>query len=141
MSKKDLFFFPLTVYEVFRLFFILIFQVHNGVQQLPLSWYMALPLFILPFFLLPYIKQNTANGPFALFLYTVLKSASLAGYIAFGIKTFSGAAVKVALLKTYSVKQLGLLVIFFIIDVILCAVMAVCLSCRKNDKTEGELCK
>ena len=141
MSKKDLFFFPLTVYEVFRLFFILIFQVHNGVQQLPLSWYMALPLFILPFFLFPYIKQNTANGPFALFLYTVLKSASFAGYIAFGIKTFSGAAVKVALLKTYSVKQLGLLVIFFIIDVILCAVMAVCISCRKNDKTEGELCK
>lgn len=141
MSKKDLFFFPLTAYEAFRLFFILTFQVHNGVQRLPLSWYMALPLFILPFFLLPYIKQNNANKYFALRLYTIFKSASCAGYIAFGIKNFSGAAIKTVLLKTYSIKQLGLLVIFFIIDVILCVLMAVCISCRKNDKTEGELCK
>ena len=89
------------------------------------------------------MEKGGSEKAFAANLYGCIKIAGAAGFALFVCRTFlqTDQGQRLFINRFVSLKIFIFVILFFIIDIILCAVMAVCISCRKNDKTEGELCK
>lgn len=108
-------------YEILRLFFIFTYRPEFDIDMLPASWYMATPLLLLPLALLffmhqaPYKEEKKAYGR----IYAYSKFLSIAGFFPFMRVALLPAFEHAKLTGYYSLKRMGILLIFLVIDVIL----------------------
>ena len=83
MSKRSLFFAAAAAYEVIRLYFVLTVQAGTSSPAGNLSWYAAVPLLMVPFFLLYAMEKGGGEKVFAAYLYGIIKIAGIAGFALF----------------------------------------------------------
>ena len=113
--------FLLICYEILRLFFVFTFRPEFDIDMLPASWYMAAPLLILPlvliffFYQAPQEEEKKAYGR----IYAYSKFLSIAGFFPFMKVALLHAFEYAKLTGYYSLKRMGILLIFLLIDVIL----------------------
>ncbi len=123
--KKKIVFVSLFVYEVVRIFCILTIRPESAIEILPASWYVSVPLLILPLLFLYFLatKEKEEDSPFQKLyvLVKILSLISLAGYI---YADFPYAQGYGALNDFYSLRHLIYLVIFFLFDGIISVVFS-----------------
>lgn len=125
----------LLLYEVLRLIVILTSRPEFSIDILPASWYASVPLLALPV-VLAFLMGNVTKKDFLheyCRLYILGKILSAPGLLLFCLKAVPVSLSFGQLNGYYSIKRAFLLMIFFVIDVILCAVIFVWLH-RKKDK-------
>lgn len=120
--------------------FILTARPEFYIDALPLSWYAGVPLLGLPFILVYLMYRDGVRKTLAGNLYMLQKVASLTGFVVYMVKYHAYALYNASLDEFYSLKLLVLIVIFFGIDVILCAVILL-MNRKTKLKSEGEICK
>ena len=142
MSKRSLFFAAAAVYEIIRLYFVLTLQTGTPSATGVLSWYAAVPLLMVPFFLLYAMEKGGGEKAFAANLYGCIKIASAAGFALFVYRTFlqTDQERHFFINRFASLKTLIAVMLFFAIDVILAAVIMI-KNYNRNKTTEGEPCK
>ena len=140
MKKKIPLLGALSVYEILRLCFILAVQAEYSDTKLPLSWYLSVPLLVLPFFLLYTMYKNNSYASFAAELYGIIKIAGTAGFIFFINRLVVQSPADFPVRSLYVFKTLIYMMPFFVIDVIL-SVFLIIKNYRTHEQTEGELCK
>lgn len=96
------------LYECIRLIVILTSHSADYITHLPLSWYMAVPLLIIPIALLCFTFFYQKN---TLISYALIKIITLPALIIYIYKT-----LQLNIVTAYFIKQLIIVVIFFIID-------------------------
>ncbi|MGI5174443.1 hypothetical protein H0R92_12710 [Treponema sp. OMZ 840] len=140
MNKKNLLFTAAFVYELLRLLFILAVQAEYSEGRLPLSWYAAVPLLSLPFFLLYTMYTKHRYAAFAAQLYVLIKTAGIAGFLFFMRQTLVQSGVLFRQSGTNVFQTLIYMMPFFTIDVILSVALMV-KRYKEHGQTEGEPCK
>lgn len=142
MSKRSLFFAAAAAYEIIRLYFVLTLQTGTSSATGVLSWYAAVPLLMVPFFLLYAMEKGGSEKAFAAYLYGIIKIAGIAGFALFIIRTFlqTDPGRHFFINRFASLKTLIAVMLFFAIDVILAAVIMI-KNYNRNKTTEGESCK
>lgn len=142
MSKRSLFFAAAAAYEIIRLYFVLTLQAGTSSATGVLSWYAAVPLLMVPFFLLYAMEKGGTEKAFAAHLYGCIKIAGAAGFALFVCRTFlqTDQERHFFINRFASLKTLIAVMLFFAIDVILAAVIMI-KNYNRNKTTEGESCK
>ena len=142
MSKRSLFFAAAAAYEIIRLYFVLTVQAGTSSVTGVLSWYAAVPLLMVPFFLLYAMEKGGSVGGFAAYLYGIIKIAGIAGFALFIIRTFlqTDRGRHLFINRFVSLKTFIFIMLFFVIDVILAAAVMI-KNYKQNKTTEGEPCK
>ncbi len=138
-----------AIYEAVRIGFILTFRPEASILLLPPSWYAAVPYLVFPLILLflAYHAAQTETDcgrekPYA-GLYGVAKLMSALGLL-FCIRAVVPYALAYGQVNDfYSLKRAGILMIFLLIDVILCIVFLLRTRGTYGRSTDGEnlLCK
>lgn len=142
MSKKSLFSAAAAAYEIIRLYFVLTLQTGTSSATGVLSWYAAVPLLMVPFFLLYAMEKGGGEKAFAANLYGIIKIAGIAGFALFIIRTFlqTDRGRHLFINRFVSLKTFIFIMLFFVIDVILAAAVMI-KNYKQNKTTEGEPCK
>lgn len=142
MSKRSLFFAAAAAYEIIRLYFVLTLQTGTSSATGVLSWYAAVPLLMLPFFLLYAMEKGGSEKAFAANLYGIIKIAGAAGFALFVCRTFlqTDRERHLFINRFVSLKIFIFIMLFFVIDVILAAAVMI-KNYKQNKTTEGEPCK
>ena len=142
MSKKSLFFAAVAAYEIIRLYFVLTLQTGTSSATGVLSWYAAVPLLMVPFFLLYAMEKGGGEKAFAANLYGCIKIAGAAGFALFVCRTFlqTDRGRHLFINRFVSLKTFIFIMLFFVIDVILAAAVMI-KNYKQNKTTEGEPCK
>lgn len=120
-TKRFLF----VCYEILRLFFIFTYRPEFDIDMLPASWYMAVPLLILPLILIFFIYQTPSQEEKKTYsrIYAYSKFLSVAGFFPFMRSALVPAFEQAQLTGYYSIKRMGILLIFLVIDVILALIL------------------
>lgn len=121
-------------YEIARCFFILTTHGEFSIELLPLSWYAAAPLLIIPVILA--IPAFSGNAPHCRDFYIYTKILSIPGLIIYILRDYKYALAAAALNNLYSLERLIAVVLFLLFDVIIMLVLFI-----KTKKTEGNSCK
>lgn len=113
--------FRFICYELLRLLVIFTFRPEVNINVLPASWYMATPLLLLPLLLVFFIYLSPRPEEKKVYrrIYSYSKFFSIAGFFPFMKMTLIPAFDNAELTNYYSLKRMGILLIFLIIDVIL----------------------
>lgn len=107
-------------FEILRLCFIFTFRPEYDIDVLPASWYMAAPLLILPLLLALFVyKVPTEEKTVYRKIYAYSKFLSIAGFFPYIKAAVIPALENAQLTNYYSLKHMGILLIFLVIDVIL----------------------
>lgn len=133
--------FSFICYEILRLCCIFTFRPEFDIDILPASWYMATPLLILPVALVLSMHQTQSAEEKRAYgrIYAYSKFLSIAGFFPFMRAALIPAFEQARLTGHYSLKRMGILLIFLVIDVILALVL---LLNKEEKKTEdsAEVC-
>lgn len=140
MKKKSPLSGALSVYEILRLCVILAVQAEYSQARLPMSWYMSVPLLLVPLFLLYTVYKNNGYASFAAELYGIIKIAAAAGFIFFIYRNIIQAHTDFSPAQTNVITAAIYVMPFFAIDVIL-SVLLIIKNYKAHEQTEGELCK
>lgn len=123
-------------YEVARLVAVLLTRPEFSIDILPASWYAAAPLMAFPPVLAYLAARQDDSADSAARLYIMAKLLSGAGLVAYCLDAVPLSISCGQLNGYYSVKRALFLMIFFLIDVILCAAVFARLR-RKKGGTNG----
>lgn len=125
-------------FEILRLYFIFTFRPEYDIDVLPASWFMATPLLILPLILILFTYKAPQEEKKAYKkIYAYSKFLSIAGFFPFLRAALIPALENAQFTDYYSLKRMGILLIFLVIDVILGLVLLL----DKDEETkqdEGE---
>lgn len=137
ITKKFLF----ICYEILRLCWIFTFRPEFDIDILPPSWYMATPLLILPLTLVFFMYQTQPAGGKRVYIqiYAYSKFLSIAGFFSFMHAALVPAFEQAEFTGYYSLKRMGILLIFLVIDAIL-AVAFLLSKGEKNTKDSAGAC-
>ncbi len=135
ITKKFLF----ICYEILRVCCIFTFRPEFDIDILPASWYMGTPLLILPLTLVFFMYQTQPAGEKRVYIriYAYSKFLSIAGFFPFMQAALVPAFEQAEFTGYYSLKRIGILLIFLVIDVIL-AVAFLLSKGEKNTKDSAE---
>ena len=137
MKKFSIINFLLLIYEIFRLFF---FVKVSPVQDIPFqsaSWYVSVPLLILPVIFIVLILSNPEKyKEFRTFI-SLSKMMSVIGIASYIGTTIGEALNQVRFSQLYSINSIFFMMFFLLIDVIIGIIFI------NHPKTEEEkdLCK
>jgi hypothetical protein len=111
----------ILLYEFLRIFVLCAARVGRPVAALPASWYAAAPLLALPLILLVLHQLERDHAAVYGRLYLLTKSLSTLGCLIYVVRTLVSVLSATSELNSYesSLLTFGLLVLFFLIDVIL----------------------
>ena len=125
-------------YEMLRIAFIFTFRPEFDIDMLPASWYMATPLLILPILLVIFIRQDSRKEKKRAYgrTYAYSKFLSVAGFFPFMKAALLPAFEHAKLTGYYSLKRMGILLIFLVIDVILGLIFL--LDKEKEEETQQD---
>lgn len=137
MKRIRIIFASAALYEAVRTFFILAAQPEQPVEILPLSWYCAAPLLVLPFILQIYLLFSEDIDKNVLFSTVLLKLMGIISYTAYFFRDISYAVSSGPLNNYYSLKILMSLLIFSLID----GIIIVYYSVLKKHHAEGDVCR
>lgn len=131
-SKKIRF----ILYEILRLLFILTYRPEFDIDMLPASWYMATPLLILPLILVFFMYQASSQEERKTYsrIFAYSKFLSVAGFFPFMRVALLPAFEQSQFTGYYSLKRMGILLIFLLIDVILALIILL----QKEEKSMEE---
>ena len=137
MKKFSIITFLLFIYEIFRLFF---FVKISPVQDIPFqsaSWYVSVPLLILPVIFIILILSNPQKYKEFRSFISLSKMMSVIGISAYIGATIGEALNQVRFSQLYSINTIFFMMFFLLIDVIIGIIFI------KYPKTEEEkdLCK
>ena len=137
MKKFSIINFLLLIYEIFRLFF---FVKVSPVQDIPFqsaSWYVSIPLLILPVIFIVLILSNPQKYKELRSFISLSKMMSVIGIGAYIGATIGEALNQVRFSQFYSINTIFFMMFFLLIDVIIGIIFI------KYPKTEEEkdLCK
>lgn len=124
MKKNNLYFLLLICYEITRLVLILTTRPEFSIDILPVSWYSSVPLLAFPLILV-YLMFTHDFPQKKIFsnLYSISKLLSSAGFIAYCTKVIPISVSYGQINGFYSLKRSIFLMIFLIINAILCTVI------------------
>ena len=126
--------YSVLIYEIARCFLILTTHGEFSIELLPLSWYAAAPLLIIPVILA--LPAFSGKNPHCRDFYIYTKILSIPGLIIYILRDYKYALAAAALNKMYSFERLIDVVLFLLFDVIIMLVLFI-----KAKKTEGNSCK
>lgn len=137
MKKNRLLCYLPLCYELVRLVAILLTRPEFSIDMLPASWYASAPLMAFTpilAYLMATQDDATKSSTYSR-LYIMAKLLSGAGLVAYCLDAVPLSIAYGQLNGYYSIKRALFLMIFFLIDVILCAVVFMRLR-REKDRTE-----
>ena len=137
MKKFSIINFLLLIYEIFRLFF---FVKVSPVQDIPFqsaSWYVSVPLLILPVIFIVLILSNPEKYKEFRSFISLSKMMSVIGIASYIGTTIGEALNQVRFSQLYSINSIFFMMFFLLIDVIIGIIFI------NHPKTEEEkdLCK
>ena len=137
MKKFSIINFLLLIYEIFRLFF---FVKVSPVQDIPFqsaSWYVSIPLLILPVIFIVLILSNPEKYKEFRSFITLTKMMSVIGIASYIGATIGEVLKQVRFSQFYSINSIFFMMFFLLIDVIIGIIFI------NHPKTEEEkdLCK
>lgn len=137
MKKLSIINFLLLIYEIFRLFF---FVKVSPVQDIPFqsaSWYVSVPLLILPVIFIVLILSNPEKYKEFRSFISLSKMMSVIGIASYIGTTIGEALNQVRFSQLYSINSIFFMMFFLLIDVIIGIIFI------NHPKTEEEkdLCK
>lgn len=137
MKKFSIINFLLLIYEIFRLFF---FVKVSPVQDIPFqsaSWYVSIPLLILPVIFIVLILSNPEKYKEFRSFISLSKMMSVIGIASYIGTTIGEALNQVRFSQLYSINSIFFMMFFLLIDVIIGIIFI------NHPKTEEEkdLCK
>ena len=127
----------LLLYEIVRIWFILKAAPVQDIPYQSLSWYVSVPLIIVPLMMIIIYLSNQDKFKELRFFISLSKLMSVVSFTAYFGATFAEAAVQVRFSQFYSIATLFFMMFFLLIDVIIGLLFI------KKPKTEEEnnLCK
>lgn len=139
MEKKSKITHFFTIYELIKVFFILKSNAGSDFFVLPLSWYVSIPLIILPFILCILIQHHPEENKVLLTLYVFTKIVSIISLAMYFVIFFQKAIYDVKIKDFYLLKNLIQVMLFFLFDVIILVIIFIKRICNKQ--TDGLECK
>lgn len=142
MKKENAFYTLVTIYEFIHMIFITTAKVAIEIPILPLSWYAAVPLLVIPFIISLLLLQDTSLKIELLFSFCLLKAMSFISLIAYLIK-YIQFYLNNQELSNFSNTFVMILFVFFLIDGIIAISFFITYkrSKKNSEKLEGTICK
>ena len=137
MKKFSIINFLLLIYEIFRLFF---FVKVSPVQDIPFqsaSWYVSIPLLILPVIFIVLILSNPEKYKEFRSFISLSKMMSVIGIASYIGTTIGEALNQVRFSQLYSINSIFFMMFFLLIDVIIGIIF---INYPKTEE-EKDLCK
>ena len=137
MKKFSIFSFLLLIYEILRLFF---FVKVSPVQDIPFqsaSWYVSIPLLILPVIFIVLILSNPEKYKEFRSFISLSKMMSVIGIASYIGTTIGEALNQVRFSQLYSINSIFFMMFFLLIDVIIGIIF---INYPKTEE-EKDLCK
>ena len=137
MKKFSIITFLLLIYEIFRLFF---FVKVSPVQDIPFqsaSWYVSMPLLILPVILIILILSNPEKYKEFRSFISLSKMMSVIGIASYIGATIGEVLKQVRFSQFYSINSIFFMMFFLLIDVIIGIIF---INYPKTEE-EKDLCK
>lgn len=144
MKKITLFFVFLALYETVKIVFILVTRPAINILSLPFSWYAAVPLLLIPLFCSIFLAADPQKYVEYCFILILSKIMYLLSSMYYCYDALSLLMNNLITISFDAIFQFALfLLIFFIIDGILCIVISITGKRIKslNVDSEGSICK
>ena len=136
MKKNNLYFLLLICYEITRLVLILTTRPEFSIDILPISWYSSVPLLAFPLILVYLMfTHDFPQKKIFINLYSITKILSDSGLVAYCTKAIPLSVSYGKINGYYSLKRSLFLMIFLVIDAILCTVIFLKDKYKENTTT------